>query len=76
VRAKRFPQDANYSLVVPKGAGSLHIEARLRYRKIDQYLLNFVFGEHQGLTAPITDMTAVTRVIEIVSKPKGLGDGQ
>ena len=46
-------------------AGTLLVEARLRYRKADQYLLNFIFGEKSGLTAPITDMTTVTRTIRV-----------
>jgi len=41
------------------------VEARLRYRKADQFLLNFIFGEKSGLTAPITDMTTVTRTIPV-----------
>jgi hypothetical protein len=41
------------------------VEARLRYRKADQYLLNFIFGEKSGLTAPITEMTTVTRTIRV-----------
>jgi hypothetical protein len=38
------------------GVGPLHVTARLLYRKMDQYLLNFMFGEQSGLTAPITEM--------------------
>lgn len=76
VRAKRFPQDVNYALLVPQGAGALHLEARLRYRKIDQYVLNFVFGADKGLSAPITDMTTVTRKIEIVPKSREAGTGR
>jgi hypothetical protein len=28
----------------------------LLYRKFDQYLLNFMFGEDAGLTSPVTEM--------------------
>jgi hypothetical protein len=52
--------------------GTLLVEARLRYRKADQYLLNFIFGEKSGLTAPITDMTTVRRTIRVES---GAGRG-
>jgi hypothetical protein len=45
--------------------GTVLVEARLRYRKADQFLLNFIFGEKSGLTAPITDMTTVTRTIPV-----------
>ncbi len=33
---------------------SLHVSAKLLYRKTDQYLLNFLFGEDSGITAPVT----------------------
>ena len=47
------------------GTGRLHVSAKLRYRKIDQYLLNFVFGDDSGLTSPITDVSEVEGTIEI-----------
>jgi hypothetical protein len=44
---------------VPAGhsAGTLHINATLHYRKIDQFLLNYVMGEKSGLTSPVVDIT-------------------
>lgn len=51
-RAIRLPDDAR---------GKITIEARLRYRKIDQFLLNFLYGEGESratdLTSPITDLS-------------------
>lgn len=38
--------------------GKLHIEAILHYRKIDQFLLNYVMGEKSGLTAPVVDIAS------------------
>lgn len=65
-RAKTFPQKAAYQINVPGGrAGRLLVKARLCYRKFDQYLLNFLFGEKSGLTSPITIMSSETSVIEI-----------
>jgi hypothetical protein len=46
-------------------AGELHVSARLRYRKIDQYLLNFVFGEDTELTSPITDLSEAEGTIRV-----------
>ena len=55
-------------LIAPEGAGELIIRARLRYRKVDQYLVDFLFPD-QGLTAHITDMSeAVARVPIIEAK--------
>jgi hypothetical protein len=54
--------------------GTLRVEARLRYRKVDQYLLNFLFGEGK-LTAPITDMTHQERTIFIEDKARSAEHG-
>jgi hypothetical protein len=50
----------------PKTAApELKVEARLLYRKIDQYLLNFMFGEKAGLTMPVTEMARVQARIRV-----------
>jgi hypothetical protein len=38
----------------------LRIDAILHYRKIDQFLLNYVMGEKSGLTAPVVDIASAT----------------
>jgi hypothetical protein len=46
------------------------IEAKLHYRKFDQFLLDYMFGAEAGLTAPpieITRATATVRVADVVS---------
>lgn len=50
----------NTSFSVPSGraARKLHIQATLQYRKIDQFLLNYVTGEKSGLTAPAVDIAS------------------
>jgi hypothetical protein len=52
-------------VTVPRGSGKLTIEARLLYRKADQYLLNFMFGPDSGLTSPITEISSATRVVRV-----------
>lgn len=44
---------------------TLHVTARLRYRKIDQFLMNVMFGEESGLTTRITDISSDSLTIEI-----------
>jgi hypothetical protein len=53
----------------PTGAGSaeLTVTARLLYRKVDQYLLNFMFGEKAGLTMPVTEMARTEKKIRVVA---------
>ena len=43
----------------------LRVSARLLYRKVDQYLLNFLFGEKTGLTTPVSEMTRAEAVIRV-----------
>jgi hypothetical protein len=46
-------------------AGTIRLKASLDYRKIDQYLLNFVFGEDNQLTAPVVQMSFDEKTIRI-----------
>jgi Cytochrome c554 and c-prime len=67
--AAQPPTDARqFDLRTPEGTGALHVRARLLYRKIDQYLLNFMFGEASGLTAPVTEMARAEAEIRVLSK--------
>ncbi|HEV8200701.1 MAG TPA: multiheme c-type cytochrome [Candidatus Polarisedimenticolia bacterium] len=60
----------SFAVPIPAGAGGhLTIEARLLYRKIDQYLLNFMFGSDAGLTAPVTEMARATATIPLADAP-------
>jgi hypothetical protein len=66
----RGPRVTTFDVGAPRGR--LHIEARLRYRKLDQFLLNFVrsvgfFPEFQGrtLTSPITDLHEARAVVDV-----------
>lgn len=70
---ERFQEQA---LVLPEGSeGKITVTARLRYRKIDQFLLNFLYGEGEAhetsLTSPITDLSEATA--EILVAPRDLG---
>ncbi len=51
---------------------TLRVTARLMYRKIDQYLLNFMFGEKAGLTAPVTEMARAETSIRVLGKGEAL----
>jgi hypothetical protein len=44
---------------------ALHVRATLMYRKINQFLLNEMFGEEDRLTAPITELSSDTKVIQV-----------
>lgn len=60
--------DAQFSIPASSKAGKLHIEATLHYRKIDQFLLNYVMGEKSGLTAPVVDIANASATVCVTSK--------
>jgi hypothetical protein len=50
----------------PEQGARLDVSVRLLYRKIDQYLLNFLFGESAGPTAPVTVLSEARQAIDVV----------
>ncbi|MDX1385217.1 MAG: hypothetical protein R3190_16305, partial [Thermoanaerobaculia bacterium] len=40
------------------------VEAKLMYRKVDQFLINFLLGEDSGLTAPVIELTSVRATVD------------
>jgi hypothetical protein len=62
------PLDRQVAFEVPPGPiTSLHVSAKLMYRKADQFLLNFLFGEDSGITAPVTVMSVDEKTIQVKS---------
>ena len=45
------------------------IEASLNYRKFDQFLLDYMFGEDAGLTAPPVEISSATATVRVVEPP-------
>jgi hypothetical protein len=45
----------------------LNVTAKLMYRKVDQFLLNFLLGEESGVTAPITVICEDTKKIIVTN---------
>jgi len=44
----------------------LKVKARLLYRKVDQYLINYLYGKDSGITTPITEISADSTIIKVV----------
>jgi hypothetical protein len=61
-----FQDHAEFSFVSPRRATELRATARLMYRKVDQFLLNFLFGKESGLTAPVTVLSEDQKTIRVV----------
>jgi len=45
--------------------GELAITVILQYRKVDQFLINFLLGEDSGITAPVVEMNRVETTVKI-----------
>ncbi|MFQ5679483.1 MAG: multiheme c-type cytochrome [Gemmatimonadota bacterium] len=60
------PRAEEHAFRAPPGAaGSLHVTVKLLYRKFDQFLLNFLFGEEAGITAPVTVLSEDEATIRV-----------
>jgi hypothetical protein len=46
-------------------SGSYHITAILQYRKVDQYLLNYLFGDTLKMTAPVTEIDRASTLVKV-----------
>jgi hypothetical protein len=50
-------------------SGVLRVKARLNYRKIDQSLVNFIYGADSGISSPITVIAEDEGVIPVSPRP-------
>ena len=64
---KQFPTES-FDVASPEDGGTLRIRARLLYRKVDQYLLNFIYGADSGLSSPITEMATASRDVGVTDQ--------
>ncbi len=63
-----LPEESDYKVEVPGDRqGHLNVKARLLYRKVDQYLLNVLFGEDSGVTSPVSALSEAEARIRIGS---------
>ena len=68
VPASKAPAASEFSVPVSGREGLLRITVKLRYRKIDQFLLNYTLGERSGLTAPVVDIASATARVCVVRR--------
>jgi len=57
--------EQDFALTASTSVTELHVTARLLYRKADQFLLNFLFGEDSGITSPVTVMSESETTIQV-----------
>lgn len=63
--------DEDVFLIVER-PGSLHVTAKLQYRTIDQYLLDFLTGEDTELSTPVTTLSEASRTIRVLPPSMGM----
>ncbi len=56
---------ASSNIPAPRQSGEYRIAVSLQYRKIDQFLLNFLFGEKNTLTSPVTQIAHDEVVVRV-----------
>lgn len=52
----------------PGGAGEYRIEVALQYRKVDQFLLNHLFGTNPPVTSPVTEIARTNLVVQVEAR--------
>jgi hypothetical protein len=56
------------SITAPATEGEYRIDVSLQYRKVDQFLLNFMYGETNTLTSPVTEIARTQVTVKV--RPK------
>jgi len=56
---------ASSKIPAPQQTGEYRIAVSLQYRKIDQFLLNFLFGEKNTLTSPVTQIAHDELIVRV-----------
>lgn len=66
------------AIPAPPGVGEYRITVALQYRKVDQFLLNYLLGETNTFTAPVTEIARTEVKVKVASQnapvaPAGTG---
>jgi hypothetical protein len=56
------------AVTAPDAPGEYRIAVALNYRKVDQFLLNYLLGETNQLTAPVTAIAQATATVKVVPR--------
>jgi hypothetical protein len=71
-RVGELNETRNFEFAPKAPPGKYVITAILQYRKIDQFLLNYVLGEKSGITAPVVDIAHASATVAIRHKRAAL----
>jgi hypothetical protein len=70
---RQTPESPREFQISPIAGGRYQVSAILQYRKVDQFLLNFLLGKDSGVTAPVIEVTRATATIEVKRKTASAG---
>ncbi len=62
---RNWSRQQEYSVSPALKPGSITVTAKLLYRKVDQFLLNYVLGKEAGVTAPVVQLSQATATITV-----------
>jgi len=65
--AGRDLMNHEYGLRAP-ATGELHVSVELLYRKMDQFLLRFLFGQDTKITAPVTVLSRDSTTVRVANR--------
>ncbi len=74
VHAGNATELGHFDLPRAETGGRYHVTAVLLYRKVDQFLLNYLLGEDAGVTAPVTEIARATATVVVDPDPENDAD--
>jgi hypothetical protein len=70
--ARLGKETQDFSIPAQEGVDEYRVVATLLYRKVDQFLINFLLGEDSGLTAPVVEMTRTEATVKAAVRQASL----
>ncbi len=69
--ASKASDSQGFEVPRPQRPGRYTVTAILQYRKVDQFLANYMLGENSGITAPVVEIARTTAVFVVDPPPAG-----
>jgi hypothetical protein len=63
--ANGWTNQRSFEVPAARVAAEYRVTARLLYRKVDQFLLNYVFGAQSGITAPVIEIAHASATVDV-----------
>ena len=60
----------HFEIPRPAASGRYTVTATLQYRKVDQFLVNYLIGRDSGISAPVVEIDRATAAIDVPQDPR------